>query len=119
AAGGRMQGDGQARRPATPASGPVVRRLFGDEHVVHVALAKTLTGNLDELRLLLQLGNRTRAGVTHSGAKTADELRDDRAHGAAMRNAPLDAFRDQLLVGCSGLPVAVAAALLHRAERAH
>ena len=53
------------------------------------------------------------------GAQPADELVDRRRERAAVRDAPFDAFGDELLVGCAALPVAIFRAVLHRAERAH
>src|SRR5262249_30038174 len=97
----------------------VIRRLFGDDHVVHVALAETLRRDANESRALLQLADRTRADVAHAGAKTSDELIENRRERAAIRNASLDAFRNELLVRRARLAVAIFAALLHRAERAH
>src|SRR5690606_30442245 len=108
-----------AERPAPASTDLVVRRLLGDGHVVHVALALAGAGDHHELRLAAHLLDGAAADVAHGGAQAAGELVDDAADRAAVRDAALDAFRHQL-VGVGGvLEVAVLGALLHRAQRAH
>src|SRR4051812_37456135 len=94
----------------------VVRRLFRDDHVVDVALAEALRGGADEPRRGAEVLDGLRAGVAHAGAEAADQLVEDRGERAAVRDATLDAFRHELLVGGAALAVAILAALLHRAE---
>src|SRR6266545_2492539 len=53
---------------------PVVRRLFGDDHVVHVTFAQTGGRNAQEARVLLQLPYSARAAVAHARAQPAHEL---------------------------------------------
>src|SRR5207244_8355748 len=100
-------------------SAPVVRSLFGDDDVVHVALLEPLRRDADELRLGAKLLDRLAPRVAHAAAEPAHELVEDAGERAAVRDAPFDPFGDELLVGSAALSVAVLRALAHRAHRAH
>src|SRR5919108_4392389 len=75
-------------------SATVIRRLLGDGDVVGVALAEPGAGNADEARLL-QLVDRLGAAVAHRLAQPADKLADDVAHRPLVRDAALDALRNE------------------------
>src|ERR1700722_9173235 len=74
----------------------IVGRLAGNDDVVHVALAQARAGDAHELRLLLQLGNRSAAQIAHSRLEAADELEDHGLKRPAIRHPALDAFRNEL-----------------------
>src|SRR4029079_9787456 len=97
----------------------IIRRLLRNHHVVHVALAQPLARDADELPVFAQITEGARRGVAHAGTEPADELLHDARERAAVRHTALDAFGDELFVRCAGLSVAILAAALHRAERAH
>src|SRR5579859_7121577 len=71
---------------------PVVRRFTRDYHVVHMAFTQAGAADADEARLLLQLGNRLGAAITHAGTQSADQLKNHLRQRAAIRHAALDAF---------------------------
>src|SRR5690606_8042040 len=102
---------------------PVVRRFLGDLHVVHVALADAGGRDLDELGLLLHVGDGRAAAITHAGAQAAGHLVDDGDHRTLVRYAALDALGHQLVgvrvAGGGFLKVPVGTALLHRPNGAH
>src|SRR5215468_12257202 len=54
-----------------PLLGAVVRRLFGDLHVVDMALADARRRDLDELGALVHLGDRLAAAIAHRRAQAA------------------------------------------------
>src|SRR5687768_14396376 len=100
----------------------VVRRLFGDRHVVYVAFAHARVGDSHERRPRAHLFDRAAAGIAHRGAQTARELMQDLDERALVRHAPFDAFRHELLELLGRvLEVAIlrAVRLCHRTERAH
>ena len=68
-----------------PVSDAIVRRFFGDDHVVDVALAQALRGDPDEPALLRSSSMVFAAGVAHAGAQAPDELGDDRARASRGR----------------------------------
>src|SRR5262245_53689616 len=92
---------------------------------MHVALADTGGRDADQLRFALQHGNRPAAAVAHAGPESADELMDHRGDAAFVRDAPLDAFRHQLVAAARRfeielvLEVPVAAPASHGADRSH
>src|SRR6218665_2369762 len=102
---------------------PVVRRFLGDLHVVDVALTDACGSDLDELGLVLHVGNGGATAVAHARANAASHLEDDRDNRALVRHTTLDAFGHELVgVGVAGgrfLEVAVGAALLHGTDAAH
>src|SRR5918995_5558817 len=55
----------------------VVRRLFGDRHVVDVALAHARVGDAHEGRPCAHLFYRAAAGIAHRGTQAASELMQD------------------------------------------
>src|SRR2546426_3312894 len=73
----------------------IVRALAGDRHVVHVALAQSRTGDAQEPRLVVQLGERPRADVTHRRAQAAGELMQHGCRRALVGHLTLDAFGHQ------------------------
>src|SRR5690348_5956865 len=98
----------------------VVGRFLRDLHVVHVRLAHARRGDLHELRPGAHVLDGAAAGVAHARAHPAHELLDDRGRRSLVGNAALDALGHQLVgVVLRVLEVAVARALLHRADRAH
>src|SRR5690606_20593250 len=105
--------------PAPASTDLVVRRLLGDGHVVHVALALAGARDDHELRLAAHLLDGGAADVAHGRAQATGKLVDDAADRAAVRHAPLDAFRHQLVGVGRILEVAVLGTLLHRAQRTH
>src|SRR5512134_1253456 len=60
---GRRARKDSSRRPS--GLQPIVRRLFGDPHVVHMRLAHAGGGDLDELRLRAHLVDRPAPAVAH------------------------------------------------------
>src|SRR6185312_13454071 len=52
---------------------PVIRRFFGDDHVVHVTLFPPRGRHTNEPRILLQLLNRPRPAIPHARAKPAHQ----------------------------------------------
>src|SRR4030095_15384537 len=98
----------------------VVRGLLGDDDVVDVALLEPRLRDADEARVAPQLGERRGAAVAHARAHAADQLVDAAAEAAAVRDAAFDALgHGPPRVFHVALEVPVAAALGHRAERAH
>src|SRR5205085_4481104 len=87
------------------------------------AFADACGRDLHELGLAAHLVDRRAAAIPHRGADPAGHLEDDRDHRALVRDTAFDAFGHQLVgvrVGARVvLEVAVGAALLHRADRAH
>src|SRR5271166_5297257 len=55
----------------------VVRSFARDHDVVHMAFAQAGSADAHESRLLLQLGDRLAAAVTHAGLQSAHHLVDD------------------------------------------
>src|SRR5476651_1042974 len=99
---------------------PVVRRLAGDRDVVDVALAQAGRGDADEAAVALHLSDGAAAGIAHRGAQTADQLVDDVADRALVRDAALDALWDELQRARHLLlEIAVRRAARHGADRAH
>src|SRR6185437_10296990 len=76
---------------------PVVGCLFRDRYIVYVTLADTGVGDTHEHRPRAQIRDVAAARVTHGGAEAARQLLQDGHHAALVRNAALDAFRDELL----------------------
>src|SRR6266702_4799148 len=74
----------------------IVRRLAGDDHVMHMALAEPCAGDADELCVFLQLLDGFAAEVSHAGAQAADELVDHRFERPAIRDAAFDALGNEL-----------------------
>src|SRR5688572_24353555 len=98
---------------------PVIRRLFGDLHVVHVAFALPCASHLHERRLFTHVFDRRAADITHRRAQAAGELVHHAAQRAAIRDASFEAFRHQL-VGVAGiLEITIFRTLFHCAEAAH
>src|SRR6266699_5226558 len=94
----------------------VVGSLFGDHHVVGVALAQAGAGDANEARLFLHLLDGGAAGIAHRLAQAADQLVDQRPQHAFVGYARLDTFGDEAaLVDYVALEVAIlaVAALLH------
>ena len=82
---------------------------------MHVAFAETGHGLPDEGRLLLKIGNRLAAAISHARSDAADQLIDDRSQRTLVGHAPFDTFRDEFLSRASALAVAIAAAPLQKA----
>src|SRR5271169_6333737 len=74
----------------------IVWGLAGDHDVVHVAFAQAGAADADEARFLQQLWNRRAAAVAHARLQSADHLVDDHRDRAAVGNASLNTFGDQL-----------------------
>ena len=51
--------------------GAVVRRFFGDMHVVHMAFAHTRRSDFYKLGLIMHFGNGGATAVTHAGTQAA------------------------------------------------
>src|SRR5262245_36521988 len=98
---------------------PVVGRLFGDDDVVHVALAQTLLRDSHEGGVLAHGGDRLAPDVAHGRAEAADQLVEALAERPLVRHAPLDPLGDELVAVPAALEVAVARAGPHGADRAH
>src|SRR5580704_19389703 len=86
---------------------------------MHMALAHARVADLHELRPLAQLREIRRADISHPRLQPADELLDIRRERPAMGHATLYSLRLMLAVAHRELSVAVAGALVHRAERSH
>src|SRR5262245_17986856 len=110
-----------AQRGAAPRSRrlPVVRRFLGDGDVVRMALAHTGGADTHEAGVALELLDGGDTAVAHAGAQAADQLEHHVAQRALVRHAAFDALGHQLRARFAGLEVAVAAALIHGADRAH
>src|SRR5262245_43526598 len=109
-------------RGATRLLRAVIRRLFDDGDVVHVALAHAGPCDANELRARAHLLDRAAPGVAHRRTQPACELVDDGTDRALVGHASLDALRDELLDLVGGvLEIAVARTVArgHRAERSH
>src|SRR5690242_580841 len=109
-------------RPRYPGSHilPVVRRLAGDRDVVHVRFAQTRAGDSYKRAVLLHLGDRAVAGVSHRRFEPADQLVDDVADRALVRHAALDPLGTELQGVCDLLlEIAVGGAARHRPDRSH
>src|SRR5665213_2086550 len=118
----------------------VVRRLPGDDHIVHVTFTQSGAGDAHELRLLLQFRNVGASQVAHAGAQAADELEDHGLERSTIGDASLNAlgneFCQAVLAGSlalhhaltaqfragqvrGALKVALARSLAHGGQRAH
>src|SRR6266699_122487 len=100
----------------------VVGSLFGDHHIVRVALAQAGAGDANEARLFLHLLDGGAAGIAHRLAQATDQLVHQRPQHAFIGYTRLDALGDEAaLVDHVTLEVAVlaVAALLHSRNRAH
>src|SRR3990167_3452364 len=102
---------------------PVVGGFFGDLHVVHMALADTGRGDLDELRLVAHVFNAGATAVAHGGPQATGHLEDDGDDRALVGHAAFDALGHQFVgvrvPGAGLLEIAVGAALLHGTNGAH
>src|SRR5688500_798846 len=98
----------------------VVRSLFGDEDVVHMALPEGRRSDLHKFGFGPHGGDITATEVAHAGAQPADELMDIESQRAFVRHPPFDAFGHKLVrVHHVRLAVTVAAPLPHGADGAH
>src|SRR6202140_4906431 len=100
----------------------VVGGFLGDADVVHVALADAGGGDGHEHRARGHMGDVAAAGIAHGPPQSARQLTQDGDHAPLVGNAPLHAFRHQLLeLGGRVLEITIrrAVAFAHRAERAH
>src|SRR5690606_41236959 len=107
----------------------VVVQLVREADVLWVILPRAGGGNSAAARSSPQVFDRLAAAVPHRGPQTADKLEDILGQGAAVRHQPLHAFGDELepsdlgrAARARGRPlvaVAVRAAGVHRALRAH
>src|SRR5262249_32088635 len=68
---------------------PVIGGLFGNAHVVYVALTHTRVGNADKHRTGTHLVDVLTAGVSHRSSQTACELVEYLDHAALIRHTPL------------------------------
>ena len=64
-------------RVGVPLFQPVVRRLAGDDYVVHVTLAQACRCDANETAALLQFFEVCDAAISHAAAQAADELVDE------------------------------------------
>ncbi len=78
---------------------------------------KTCTGNLNELSLLVQLGNGFTAAVAHTASDTADQLEYSLGKRSLEGYTTLNALGKKLIGAC--LEVSVLRACRHSAQRAH
>src|SRR5436190_15251367 len=97
----------------------VVRRLFRDRDVVHVALAHAGARHANELGLALHVRDGAAADIAHARAEAADQLVHDAAQRPAVRDASLDAFGHELVDVGRVLEIAILRPLLHGAEGPH
>src|SRR6266542_1671304 len=74
----------------------IVRRLFRDGDVVHVALAEPGGRDPDKLCLALQSGKRPAAAVAHPCTQSANELMNHRRDAAFVGDTPFDALGHEL-----------------------
>ena len=88
-----------------------------------MAFAHARSGDLDKFRLVAHLFDGGAAAVAHAGTDAASHLEDDRDQRALVGDSALDPFGHQLvgvrIAGSRFLEIAVGAALLHGADRAH
>src|SRR5699024_6546345 len=85
--------------------------------VMRMTLSQSCGGHLHKSAFFFQLFDRLSSTVSHTGAKTADQLEDRIFHGSFVSDTSFHAFRNQLL-GIL-LEVTVLAAVLHRCQGAH
>src|SRR3954454_8686028 len=97
----------------------VVRCLFGDRHVVRMALDQAGHRNADEARIAAQRLNILRADIAHARSQPADQLEQRVAERAFVGYHALDPFGNQLLTLAGALEVPITTAALHRANRTH
>src|SRR5882757_8789549 len=111
---------GGARRAKKKLLDTVIRRLFGDLHIMHVALAHPGRGDLNELGARAQFLDRAAAAIAHCRSQSARELINDRSDRALVGNHAFDAFRHIFVeVSFVFLEVALSRAFLHRRQTAH
>src|SRR3954469_2632662 len=94
---------------------PVIGSVLRDRDVVRVRLPQPGAGDAHEPRLLHRL-DRRRAAVAHRLAQPADHLVQDAGDWPLVRDATLDALRNELL---DVLDVALEVAVLRVAARLH
>src|SRR5580700_3851783 len=68
----------------------IIRRLLGDRHIVHVALAHAGVGDAHEPGPCSHLLDTVAAGVAHSRAQSAGEVIRDPSRSAFVGYPPLD-----------------------------
>src|SRR5690606_17976683 len=98
-------------------SGPVVRSLAGDRHVVDMALAQARAGDADELAAAAHRGDRRMAGIAHRRAEPADELVEGSGGRALVGDLALDTLGDKLVGAGFLLEIAVGGAARHPPDR--
>src|SRR5712691_5383578 len=96
-------------------SAAIVRRLFGDRHVVRMGFPQTGRGDADERRAL-HLLDRGCAAVAHRLAQSADQLMQDRRERPLVGDTTFDALGNKLV---HVLDVALEVAVLRERARAH
>src|SRR6185436_17533600 len=92
----------------------IVGRFLDDLHIVHVRLAHAGTGYFNEFGAIPDFADGGAPEVTHRRTQPAHELMHH-LYDAALHAFGHQLVRDVLIV----LEVAVAGALLHRAQRTH
>src|SRR5215469_16700310 len=98
----------------------IVGSLARHGDVVNVALAQARSGDAHELRLAVEFVDGAAAGITHGGAKPADDLVHHRTHRPLIGDLAFHAFRHQLeRVAHFRLEVAVGGTTRHRTHAAH
>src|SRR6267154_5188921 len=98
----------------------VIRALARDGDVVDMAFAQARAGDAHELRLLMELGEVSRADIPHRRAQSPGELMHDVSDRALVGHLTLDTLRHQLeRVLDVLLEVAVGGTARHRTDRAH
>ena len=81
---------------------------------MRVTFAQTGTGDTGETGAMAKVVECSRAGVTHPGTETTDDLADQFAHWAGVAHTPLNALSDVLAWRLPG-SVTVGCAAAHRA----
>src|SRR5262249_23261039 len=97
----------------------IVRRLFGDDDVVDVALPHAGGGDAEEARLRAEGPQGAAPAIAHPRLQPTDELMDIERQTSLVRHPTLDAFGDELDVGLVRLEIAIAAPFLHGLDRSH
>src|SRR5262249_50798370 len=95
----------------------IVGGFFGDDDVVHVALAQTRRRHAQEPGAVAHLADGGAPAVAHASAQTADQLIDQLREQSLIRNPALDPLGHQFAAGL--LLIAVGRALRHGAQRTH
>ena len=95
----------------------IVWRLFADRNIVRVTFDKSRIGNSHKLGICTQRLDILFSAISHARTKAAFHLVDNLRDASAIRDAPLDAFGNEL-AGIF-LEISILASRRHSRERTH